>query len=209
MSGELNHKVVNHKYTTETCRVGIVGGTFDPIHNAHLHMAEVAKVECNLDFIWFIPAQIPPHKQEQDISSADDRLKMIKLAIDPIPYFQVSLLEYERAGPSYTIETIKEFSTLYPNYRFYFIIGADMVEYLPNWIQIDELVQLVTFIGVGRPGWKLHQEHEYSQYVIKAEMVLSYISSSIIRERKERGKSVRFLVPEKVYHYIEEKGLYE
>jgi nicotinate-nucleotide adenylyltransferase len=190
-------------------RVGIIGGTFDPIHFTHLHMAEVVRLECQLDEIWFMPAKLPPHKQEQKISSAKDRITMIEKAITGIPYFDLSLIEFEREGPSYTVETIKSLTKTYPATQFFFIIGADMVEDLPNWYQIDDLVKVITFIGVGRPGWELDAEHAFTKNVKKVEMVPSHIASTLIREQRRKKKSIRFLVPDSVYHYIEEKRLYE
>lgn len=190
-------------------RIGIMGGTFDPIHITHLHMAEVVKAECCLDEVWFMPARIPPHKREDVISSEEDRITMVEKAISSVPYFQLSLIESEREGPSYTVDTMRQLKQEYPDFIFYFIIGSDMVEYLPKWERIEELVKLVTFIGVGRPEWELDQQHAFSKYVTKVEMIPSYISSTSIRERRKDGKSIRFLVTEDVYCYIEEKHLYE
>jgi nicotinate-nucleotide adenylyltransferase len=190
-------------------RIGIIGGTFDPIHLTHLHMAEVAKLECQLDEVWFIPAKIPPHKQDKQISSATDRIAMIEKAIADTPYFHLSLIEFEREGPSYTAETMKYLTKTYPTMEFLFIIGADMVEDLPNWHHIEELARMITFIGVGRPGWEFDPHHAFAQQVRKVEMVPSYISSTLIREQKRQKKSIRFLVPDSVYHYIEEKRLYD
>lgn len=190
-------------------RIGIMGGTFDPIHITHLHMAEVVKEECSLDEVWFMPAKTPPHKQEDSISSEEDRIAMVKEAIRSVPYFQLSLIEFEREGPSYTVDTMRLLKQGYPDFIFYFIIGADMVEYLPKWDRIEELIKLATFIGVGRPEWEINQQHAFSTYVTKVEMIPSHISSTSIRERKKDGKSIRFLVPEDVYLYIEEKHLYE
>jgi nicotinate-nucleotide adenylyltransferase len=190
-------------------RIGIMGGTFDPIHITHLHMAEVVKEECSLDEVWFMPARTPPHKQRSEISSEEDRITMVKEAIRSVPYFQLLLIEFEREGPSYTVDTMKLLKERHPAFIFHFIIGADMVEYLPKWDRIEELTKLVTFIGVGRPEWEVNQDHAYSSHVTKVEMIPSYISSTSIRRRKKDGKSIRFLVPEDVYRYIEEKHLYE
>lgn len=190
-------------------RIGIMGGTFDPIHMTHLYMAEVVKVECCLDEVWFMPAGTPPHKMGNVISSEEDRITMVEKAISSVPYFQLSRIECERKGPSYTVDTMKKLKQEYPESIFYFIIGADMVEYLPKWERIEELVKLVCFIGVGRPEWEQSQKHAFSKYVTKVEMIPSYISATAIRERKRAGKSIRFLVPEEVYSYIEEKHLYE
>jgi nicotinate-nucleotide adenylyltransferase len=191
-------------------RIAILGGTFDPIHYAHLRMAEVVKDEGSLDEVWFMPAKVPPHKQDKEISMGEDRIAMLRLAIDSIPYFKLSLIEFEREGPSYTVDTVRELTNRYPHNTFFFIIGADMVEYLPHWHQIKELMKLVTFIAVDRPGWNLKNlTPEIAEEVVMVDMLPSYTSSTRIRKRKKERKSIRFLVPEEVYRYIEEKRLYE
>lgn len=206
----LKHKIIKHRPDSRVARIGILGGTFDPIHHAHLHMAEVAREECNLDEVWFIPTKTPPHKQDKQVSSAESRLAMLLLAIEDIPYFSVSLLEYERKQvPSYTIDTMESLVKLYPRYQFYFIIGADMIHYLPQWHRIEQLLTLVTFIGVGRPGWPLDYQLPYLEHVKQIDMIAMDISSTLIRQRIKKGKSIRFLVPEKVYAYIRERRLYE
>lgn len=190
-------------------RIGLLGGTFDPIHMTHLYMAEVVKQECKLDEVWFVPAKIPPHKQDQHMLAGYERLHMVKLALEGIAYFSVCDLEFQRKDPSYTIDTIQQLQKEYAQDHFFFIIGADMIEYLPQWHRIEELIDLVTFIGVGRPERAINPNHPYAQKVWPVGMIPSYISSTAIRERKKQGKSVRFLVPERVNQYIEEHHLYE
>jgi nicotinate-nucleotide adenylyltransferase len=193
-------------------RIGILGGTFDPVHLTHLHMAEVAREECHLDEVWFLPAQLPPHKENKQISVAAHRLEMLNLAVSSVPYFKVCLVEFEREGTSYTIDTMEELVRLHQNDEFFFIIGADMVEYLPKWYKLEELVELVSFIGIGRPGWALCLDNSIDALVepklIKVDMLTSSLSSTYIRQRIVSGKSIRFLVPEAVYKYIEENNIY-
>lgn len=189
-------------------KIGLLGGTFDPIHHTHLYIANAVKEACSLDEIWFVPAKQPPHKQKQQVTSEQDRIAMVQAAIKPVEYFKLSLIECEREGPSYTFETVSILKKRYPEHSFSFIIGADMIDYLPRWHKIDELVQIISFIGVGRPGWSLDPGHPYAKYVTKVETVQSNLSSTQIREVKEQGQSIRFLVPDQVYCYIEEKGLY-
>ncbi|GAA0354005.1 nicotinate-nucleotide adenylyltransferase [Bacillus horti] len=189
-------------------KVGLLGGTFDPIHSTHLYVANVVRETCSLDEIWFVPAKLPPHKQDEQVSSADERIEMVRLAIQDIAGFKLSLVEHEVEGPSYTFQTVSTLQESYPDHVFSFVIGADMVEYLPKWYRIEELVEMIPFIGVGRPGWSLAPEHPYRSYVSKVETVPSHISSTLIRELKGKGQSIRFLVPEAVYRYIEEKQLY-
>jgi nicotinate-nucleotide adenylyltransferase len=135
---------------------------------------------------------------------------MIQRAIKGIPYFKLLLTEFEREGPSYTYDTMKQLQAHNPQVSFFFIIGADMMHYLPKWVKIKELMQMVTFIGVRRPGWHISTNHDpYTKQVQLIDMLISPLSSTEIRERKRKGKSIRFLVPEPVYQYIEERQLYE
>src|SRR5690625_4935768 len=133
-------------------RVGILGGTFDPIHIVHLMIAEQVREEANLEQIWFMPTKIPPHKDGKRVTSAQHRLEMVKLAIQGIPYFKANAIEFDRPGPSYTLETVKALKKNYPDHSFSFIIGGDMIDYLPQWHKLEELVKLIRFIGVQRPG---------------------------------------------------------
>ena len=188
--------------------IGILGGTFDPIHFVHLMIAEQVREEVNLDQIWFLPTNIPPHKEGRTVTSAHHRLEMVKLAIQGISYFQVKALEFERSGPSYTIETVRELNRTYPRYNFSFIIGGDMVDYLPQWKNIEELIDLIQFIGVQRPGYQ-QDESPFSTFVQKVEIPQMDISSTMIREKVQNVKSIRFLVPDRVRNYIEENSLYE
>lgn len=189
-------------------RIGILGGTFDPIHIVHLMIAEQVREKLHLQQIWFMPTRIPPHKEGRRVAPAEHRLEMVKLAIGEIPYFQAVSFELERQGTSYTIETIKQLKEQFPSHSFYFIIGADMVEYLPHWHQIEELVHLIQFVGVHRPGYHMNQS-EYSSYVKTVEIPQMDLSSTMIREKVLNRESVRFMVPDKVRNYIEEKHLYE
>ncbi|MCZ0756952.1 nicotinate-nucleotide adenylyltransferase [Anoxybacillus sp. J5B_2022] len=185
-------------------KIGIFGGTFDPPHNGHLLMANEVLHALMLSEIWFMPNHIPPHKQHEQVTNSDDRLHMLKLAVADHPQFKIETIELERGGASYTYDTMRQLKTMYPNDEFYFIIGADMVEYLPHWYCIDELVQLVTFVGVKRPGFSLRTPYP----IVEVEIPEFAVSSSLIRERVKQGKSIRYLVPECVRQYIEGKRLY-
>lgn len=184
-------------------RVGILGGTFDPPHIGHFIIADEVRVALNLDEIWFIPNNEPPHKGKASTDKTD-RLNMLKLVIDDNEFFQINTIELEREGKSYTIDTVNSLIELYPNMKFYFIIGADMVEYLPNWKQIDELIEKIEFVGVKRRHYELK-----SKYPVKeVQIPLIDISSSEIRQRIEKGLPFRYLVPKEVYTYIKEHRLY-
>ncbi|WP_096201339.1 nicotinate-nucleotide adenylyltransferase [Bacillus sp. FJAT-45350] len=187
-------------------KIGILGGTFDPPHYGHLLIAEEAMCQCELDEIWFIPSQVPPHKEREDLTLSEDRMKMVELAIYENDNFFLSTVELEREGRSYTVDTMRLLTEQYPTYQFYFIIGGDMIDFLPKWESINELIQLVTFIGVKRPGYP--SESPYPKHVIEIEAPQVDISSSDIRERVAEGKNIRYLLPDNVRVYIEERGLY-
>lgn len=184
--------------------VGILGGTFDPPHIGHFMIADEVKHALQLDEIWFIPTNKPPHKQEA-ISSNQHRIAMLEKGISNTSYFKLNQIEMERTGKSYTIDTIKLLKSRHPDTSFYFIIGADMVEYLPNWHKINELLDLVEFVGVKRPNYCLQ-----TNYLIKEVEVLAMdISSTNIKARIKNHQPFKYFVPEKVYKYVKENQLYE
>ena len=185
-------------------KVGILGGTFDPPHMGHLIIADEVKHVLNLDEIWFIPTNVPPHKQ-QATSSSRHRVAMLELAIAHTPYFKINPIELERDGKSYTIDTIKLLKQRHTDTIFYFIIGADMVEYLPNWYKVEELVSMVEFVGVKRPHYRI----ETNYAIDEVEVPLIDISSTKIKNRIKEKKAFHFLIPEAVYHYIKEERLYD
>lgn len=187
-------------------KIGILGGTFDPPHFGHLLIAEQALEACALDEIWFMPTKIPPHKQGSNLCSDEERIEMVSKAIQDNPSFHLMLIEFEREGPSYTIDTIRELKLKYNDSDFYFIIGGDMIEYLPKWKEIDQLMSLVTFVGVKRPGHPYTSS--YSDNVILIDAPQLEISSTEIRDRLLSGRSVRYLLPDKIIHYIKEKNIY-
>lgn len=194
-------------YQNKRKKIGILGGTFDPVHQVHLIVGEVARDHLKLDEVWFLPAYNPPHKQKK-ISHSDHRKKMLEIAVSTNPHFKVCTIELERGRedkPSYTYDTVVELKKAYPFYDFYFIIGGDMVEYLPKWHKIDELVKMIHFVALARPGYSMATPYP----VIEVEMLQLDLSSSIIRERVAKGQSIRYLVPEEVRLYIKEHHLYE
>lgn len=184
--------------------IGILGGTFDPPHIGHLLIAEEVRVSLKLDEVWFIPTYTPPHKASAQ-SDSKDRVNMLELATESNPYFRVNTIELERHGKSYTFDTMKILRANYPEHYFYFIIGADMVEYLPNWHRIDELVELVQFVGVKRKGYQLKTEYP----VLTLDIPMIDVSSSMLRKRLKDHKTIRYFVPDEVYNYMKENRLYE
>jgi nicotinate-nucleotide adenylyltransferase len=185
-------------------KIGILGGTFDPPHNGHLLIANEVLSELKLDEIWFMPNQEPPHKRKSDSVDNKERVDMLELAIEGHANFRIEKIELERPGPSYTVNTMKLLNERYPSHQFFFIIGADMIEYLPKWHKIDDLVNVVKFVGVERP--KYNPKTEYP--IIYVDVPAFDISSSVIRERVNSGKTVRYLLPDSVIKYIKEKHLY-
>ena len=185
-------------------KIGILGGTFDPPHLGHLITAEHIKTELNLGEVWFIPTYEPPHKKSA-IAQGEDRLKMLELATQDNSSFKVVDWELKQAKKSYTINTIKHFKRKNALNDFYFIMGADMVESLSKWKDINELKQLLTFVGVNRKGYT----PQTSIPVILKDMVTIDISSSFIRNQLSLNKSIKYLVPNEVYSYIKEFNLYE
>ncbi|MCL6456690.1 MAG: nicotinate-nucleotide adenylyltransferase [Gorillibacterium sp.] len=193
-------------------RIGIMGGTFDPIHYGHLLAAERVGEEAGLDEVWFMPANVPPHKRGQLNTAASHRLRMVELAIGDNPHFRVANNEVEKGGTSYTVDTMSEIVAKHPSDEFSYIVGTDMIMYLPKWYRIDDLVRIVTFIGVGRPGYelKLHELAPELQSRVKiVPMPLMEISSTHIRERCRNGQSIRYLLPDTVLDYIEVNRLYD
>lgn len=184
-------------------RVGIFGGTFDPPHVGHMILAKEVQLEANLDEIWFIPTNEPPHKSGV-AAPPKERFAMIDAMIREEPTWKAVDLELQRKGKSYTIDTMKTLREEYPTYVFHFIIGADMVEFLPKWHGINELMNLVSFICVQRPMYTVQ-----SPFPIKEVYVPEMnVSSTMIRERLQSGRDPHYFVPRRVYNYIKEHELY-
>ncbi len=186
-------------------RIGILGGTFNPIHNGHLLMAEQVYDKLKLDEVWFMPNKKPPHAESKETLADADRVDMIALAIEDNPHFRLEGIELDRVGKSYTVDTMEILTTLYPTYEFYFIIGADMIENLPKWHRIDDLIKMVHFVGVGREGYR--NETDYPLIFVDAEGMT--VSSTRIRKAVAEQASIRYLTPTPVAAYILEKGLYQ
>jgi len=195
-------------------RLGIMGGTFDPIHYGHLRIAELAREAFDLEQIVFVPNGRPAHKDSAAVSNARARLEMTELAVASNPYFACSRIEIDRAGPSYAIDTVRGFRRLYPALEaLYWITGADTIREIPTWHLAAQLVQECEFIAVTRPGFD-----EARLYGSEARAVPGYvsflaapgleISSTRLREDVRAGRSIKYLVPEAVEEYIRHQGLY-
>ena len=191
-------------------RIGISGGTFNPIHLGHLFMAQTALEKFDLEKIIFVPSFWPPHKSRQHILDASKRLEMVRLAVKDNPSFEVSEVEINRGGKSYTIDTIRYFHNQYPSdARFFFILGYDSLANLHRWHQINELLKMTSFIVINRPGFKPENPRIPKRKVFSAMMPGLDISSSYIRKSLRSDKTVKYLVPEPVLEYIRKNNLYK
>jgi nicotinate-nucleotide adenylyltransferase len=202
-----------------TERVGLYGGSFDPIHFGHLIAARSVAEQWDISRVILIPSARPPHKQDHALAPAVDRLEMARRAVAGDSLFDVSDMELCRQGPSYTFDTVAEFRrTLGQDAAMFWIIGGDTLPELPTWFRIGELVKAVRIVTVTRPGWQPPEMTFLAPSVghDAAEQLLGdcvrtagiEISASQIRARVRAGRSVRYLVPEGVDAYIRDRGLY-
>ncbi|MCH5583787.1 nicotinate-nucleotide adenylyltransferase [Shimazuella sp. AN120528] len=192
-------------------KIGIIGGTFDPVHMGHLLIAEQARDRMELDKVWFIPTGQPPHKQGHHITPAKHRLAMVQIATEENSAFEVLDWEIKREKLSYTIDTVNWAVNTYPTYQFSLIVGTDMVNNLPSWYQIDKLVQHVSIIAMHRPGFTAESLPEFIQEKVRwvDDAVEIFLSASQLRNNIIGGRSFRYAVPSGVCRYIEEHQLYE
>ncbi|MDG0812070.1 nicotinate-nucleotide adenylyltransferase [Cohnella rhizosphaerae] len=195
-------------------RIGLMGGTFDPVHIGHLLAAEAAREAADLSEVWFIPTSVPVHKPQPGASGAQRRA-LVETAIAEHPSFRVEAAELDRQGASYTIDTVLELRERYPDVSFYWIVGSDMRDDLPHWRRIEELAELVVFIALERPGAAGEvavAEPALPDYlrgrIVRGEMPGIGISSTDIRRRCAEGRTIRYMVPERVRTEIERMGLY-
>ena len=193
-------------------KIGLLGGTFDPIHMVHLFMGTLAVEELGLAKVIFMPAGIPPHKEGDSITPAVHRVAMAKLAIQGQSRFEVSELELSREPPSYTIDTVRVLQRcLGPGALLYLIVGSDSLLELPTWKDRGELVSRVTLAVFPRPGHAVEEarlDGPGKLIVLPADGVSFGVCSSCIRARVKKGKCIRYLVPSAVEEYIAEHGLY-
>ncbi|MCX5715673.1 MAG: nicotinate-nucleotide adenylyltransferase [Candidatus Omnitrophica bacterium] len=186
-------------------KIGILGGTFNPIHIGHLILAEEAFSKLNLDKVIFVPAYLPPHKDEA-VLDAEHRFNMTVLAIEGNPHFEVSRVEIEVKQKSYSIDTLQKFREKYgPKADFFFITGSDSLKELSSWKNIDDVFRLANFIVAKRPGFPIGRAPKEVRVVVITE---AEVSASEIRKRLKEKRSIRYLVPEKVRDYIDKYKLY-
>jgi nicotinate-nucleotide adenylyltransferase len=196
--------------------IGVLGGTFDPIHNGHLIVAEETKARLNLAEVLFVPAGLPWLRVDSPISAAEHRIQMVRLAIGNQPYFKLSTTEVERAGPSYTVDTIAELKgQLGAGDELFFILGWDSLAELPQWREPERLIKMCRLVAVPRVGYLVPDFKALeaaipglANRVILLDTPLIDISASLIRKRVAQGLSIGHLVPAPVDRYIREQGLY-
>ena len=190
-------------------RLGIIGGTFDPVHTGHVLLAIFALEQVSLDSVIFVPAADPPHKEPRaDMATAEDRWNMVELAIAGLPRFQASRIELERAGKSYTVDTLRQLRAANPDSNLCLIIGEDNVAQLATWHDPRGILELCTVVAGSRITADLDADPELVRQIHSVDTPLFQISSTEIRQRLAQGRPIRYLVPEKVEAYIREKGLY-
>jgi nicotinate-nucleotide adenylyltransferase len=191
-------------------RIGIMGGTFDPIHHGHLVAASEVASRFKLDEVVFVPTGRPWQKSGVPVSSAEDRYLMTVIATASNPRFSVSRVDVDREGPTYTVDTLRELRSRYgPDAELFFITGADALEKILSWKDADEMFSLAHFIGVTRPGYELTDAHLPADVVSLVEVPAMAISSTDCRARVAMGKPVWYLVPDGVVQYIAKHRLYE
>jgi nicotinate-nucleotide adenylyltransferase len=215
-------------------KLGILGGTFNPIHYGHLAAAEEVRDRLKLDRVLFIPSSLPPHKQEEDMPSAVQRLEMVRLAISGNNHFRVSDIEVKRGGKSYTIDTIEALLPQHPGAELYFITGLDSFLDIQTWKDWERLLTLCSFVVLSRPGYSfvdlagivfmkesardlaVLDRQEAAQVAVKSGEIKVYlerislydISSTDIRTRVRQAQTIKYHLPESVEHYIIENKLY-
>jgi nicotinate-nucleotide adenylyltransferase len=187
----------------ETMKLGIFGGTFNPIHTGHLLLAETARETLALDRVLFVPANLPPHKRSADLLDGAVRFKLVQLAIRDHPAFAASDIELRRPGPSYSIETVRALRRRFPSARLFLIIGQDLLTF--RWVGWEDLKRLCTVVVARRPESRAGHGQSGLRWLT---MPLLDIASSDIRARIRGGRSIRYLVPAPVERHIKAHRLY-
>lgn len=197
-------------------KIGIMGGTFNPVHTAHLILAETAYERLGLDKVLFLPSKKPPHKIHESIAGDEHRIRMIELAIMDNPHFELSYVELNREGITFTADTLVELSSKSPEDEYYFIMGGDSLFQLETWWKPEKILSL-SRIAVAVRGYETMEDYnkkiEYLSKKYNTDIHLlptpnMEISSKDLRENRKQGRSIRYYVPETVYNYIVDNHLY-
>ena len=186
-------------------RLGVLGGSFDPIHLGHLILGEKAREQLGLDKVMYMPAGNQWRKEGQDVGAAEHRLAMVRLAVEGNSAFEVSSMEIDRDGRTYTVETLEQLHAESPGVEISFMVGADALADMPHWKDPERIMELATLCVAGRRGEGSDSQDER---VTRIEMPEVGISSTEIRDRVKAGKSIRYLVPDVVEQYVREQRLY-
>jgi nicotinate-nucleotide adenylyltransferase len=189
-------------------RLGVMGGTFDPIHHGHLVAASEVQARFGLEEVVFVPTGIPWQKDEREVSPAEDRYLMTVIATASNPRFSTSRVDIDRQAPTLTVDTLTDLRADFPDHEMFFITGADALAQILSWKRIDELFDLAHLVGVTRPGFRLDGTHLPDRAVSLVEVPAMAISSTDCRRRVGRGLPVWYLVPDGVVQYISKRGLY-
>ena len=187
-------------------KIGLFGGTFDPVHIGHLLMARAAMEQTDLDRVIFLPSCVPPHKKTPTLFTAEDRMRMVQRAIRRVEGFEVSDFEISKGGKSYSVDTVRHFRELFPDAKLFFIVGGDAVKQLDTWKDMDTIKTMCSFVSVNRPGYP-RGEAKLKYHAVTMNGI--EMSSTEIRKRILGGKSIRFLVPDTVLDYIKDRKLYK
>ncbi|WP_328956847.1 nicotinate-nucleotide adenylyltransferase [Kitasatospora purpeofusca] len=189
-------------------RVGVMGGTFDPIHHGHLVAASEVASAFHLDEVIFVPTGQPWQKSDREVTPAEDRYLMTVIATAENPQFSVSRIDIDREGPTYTVDTLRDLRALHPDADLFFITGADALAQILSWRDSEELFSLAHFIGCTRPGHTLTDAGLPVGGVSLVEVPALAISSTDCRDRVAKGEPVWYLVPDGVVRYIDKRALY-
>lgn len=189
-------------------RVGVFGGSFDPVHYGHLILAENSREAARLDRVLFVPAPRPPHKLGREQTPFFRRVEMLELAIAGHPAFQVSQIEKDRPGPSFTVDTLSQLKAEHPEAELFLLLGSDSLQDLPSWFRPDRIAELATLVVTPRPGAERSPELPFPFRIVWVDAPRIDISSSDIRQRVQSGRTIRYLLPRAVECYIETHRLY-
>lgn len=189
-------------------KIGLFGGTFNPVHTGHVKLVENFKEKLNLDKVLVIPTAQPPHKEAKELVSSEDRINMLKLAFGSLA--EVSDIEISRGGKSYTVLTLEELKNFYKDDELYFLVGSDMLLSFRRWYRWEDILSMCTLCATDRNNEESCKETDpdFFEKIIFCDFEKTVVSSSEVREKLEKGEDVSHLVPEKVLNYIKEKGLY-
>lgn len=199
-------------------KLGIMGGTFDPVHYGHLVIAECAHYEFYLEKVVFVPSGRPAHKMSHVITGAEHRYRMVEMAVAGNPKFDISREEINRAGPSYAVDTLKNFQKLYGSEtELFFITGADAIVEILTWKRVDEVMGMCSFVAATRPGYSLPQLNsairalppDFQKKIFTFEIPGIAVSSTEIRQRMQAGQPIKYLLPDAVEQYIFEHEIYK